>query len=52
MTDLEGKLSTVRDGFASGNVISSSGSVPPTPVANSNTNQQRKLGAFHDRKFN
>ena len=52
VVDLEGKLSTFRDGFASGNVISSSGSVPPTPVTNSNTNQQRKSGVFHDRKLN
>ena len=52
VTDLEGKLSTVRDGFASDKIIASSGSVPPTPVANSNANQQRKSGAFHDHKFN
>ena len=40
VADLEG-LSTVKDGFASGNVISSSDFVPPTPVTNSNINQQK-----------
>ena len=52
VADLEGKLSTVRDGFASGNVICSSGFVPPTPVTNSNTNQHRKSSVFHDRNLN
>ena len=52
VADLEEKLSTFRDGFTSGNVISSSGSVPPTPVTNSNTDQQRKSGVFHDRRLN
>ena len=50
VVDLEGKLSTVSNGFASGNVTSS-GSVPPPPVTNSNTNQQRKSGVSHDCKF-
>ena len=35
-----------------GNVISSSDFVPPTPVTNSNINQQKKSGVFHDRKLN
>lgn len=52
VADLEEKLSVVRDDPSSGNVITSSGSVSSTPVTNSNTNQQRKSGAFQDLKFN
>ena len=49
---LEGKLSTIRNNLSSSNVISSPGSVSPTPVTNSNTNQVRKSGAYHDHQFN
>ena len=50
---LEWKLSTIRDGPSSSNVISSPSLYHhATPVTNSNTNQVRKSGPYHDHRFN